>query len=180
MVDIDVDIASAAYDRLVSDPVFQQMVEDGLIGTDAAPTATPAERLAAAWVFQGLDDEGRPFRNPEGSGTGVVVLTARSEWSAPNRHNTAAFPVLQILVYMDSTRNADGAAVSPDATAKVKHVAKRINRRFHLVANRESGQKWGTLWVHSSLRSGLLDVRDVPMSHSLTVRAEMKYETVTD
>lgn len=177
---MDVDLSTAAYDRLIGDPAFQQMVSEGLIGTDAAVGATDAEKIAGAWLFQGLDDEGRPFRDPEGTGTSVVVLSSRTEWSSPNRHNTANFPVLQVLIYSDSTRDANGMTLAPDATRRVKHVAKRINDRLHLAANTQEGQRWGDAWIHSSLRSNAMDIRDVPGTQSLTVRAEMKYETVTD
>ena len=109
-----------------------------------------------------------------------MVLSARSEWSAPNRHNTASFPLLQVLIYVDSSRGLDGTELTRDALVKAKHIARRIDRRFHLVANTLSGQQWGALRVHSSLRSGTRDIRDVPGTQSLTVRVEMKYETVTD
>lgn len=178
---VDTNLSTAAYDWLTADPVFRGMVTDGLIGTDAtAPTATPQEKIDAAWVFQGLDDEGRPFRDPEGTGKAVVVLSSRSEWTTPNQHNTAAFPALQVLIYVDSTRTVGGSEIAPDALQKAQHIAKRVNARFHLVANRSEGQKWGDMYVHSCLRSNPMDIRDVPGTHAKTVRVEMKYDCVAD
>jgi len=178
MADLDVDLATAAYDWLLTDPAFHEMVADGLIGTDAPAASTIPERLESVWVFQGLDDEGRPRRNPEATGQAVIVLSSRTDWSSPNRHNSFAFPALQVLIYADSTRDANGAVVSLDATRKAKHIAKRITDRFHVPASRQ--MKWGDLWVHSSLRSNALDIRDVPMTQAATVRAELKFEVATD
>lgn len=177
---VEVDLVTAAHQRLSAYLPFQQLVLEGLIGTEAAVGAPDIEKLQGAWLFQGLDDEGRPFRDPEGSGTSVVVLSERREWAAPNRHNTADFPALQMLIYTDSTRAADGSVLTRDAGMKVKHIAKVLDRCFHLVQNRPEDQWWVSKWVHSSLRSSGRDIRDVPGTQSLTVRCEMNYETVTD
>lgn len=178
---VELDLVTAAYQRLAAFPDFQSMVLNGLIGTDAASAALDSEKLAKAWLFQGLDDEGRPFRDPEGSGTSVVVLAEHNEWTGPNRHNTAFFPRLQILIYTDSTRAANGAVGAQDARRKTKHIAKRLDRCFHLVGNDVADQVWGDRkWVHSSVRSSPLSIRDVPGTQSQTVRCEMVYDTMTD
>lgn len=174
------DLATAAYQRLAAFPDFQDAVLSGFVGTDAASGATGAEKLASAWLFQGLDDEGRPYRDPEGTGTGVVVLSERNEWASPNRHNTASFPVLQMLIYMDSTRNEDGSPLIPDASTKAKTLAHHLDRCFHLAGWRESDLKWGSKSVHSSVRGNAADLRDVPGTQSMTVRMELRYNTVTD
>lgn len=175
-----VDLVTAATRRLRAFPAFQLLVSQGFIGTDAYDSDTLPTKVSAAWLFQGLDNEGRPFRDPEGSGKAAIVLTERSEWAAPNRHNTAYFPELQMLIYMDSTRDEDGSLVSPDADSKTKHVFRLLDRCFHLVGNTEAEQKWSTLRVHSSVRSSRFVLRDVPGTQSATVRGEATYETLTD
>lgn len=177
---VAMDLVTSAHQRLSAYLPFQALVLEGLIGTDAADTATDAEKLAAAWLFQGLDDEGRPFRDPEGSGTSVVVLSENTEWTGPNRHNTAHFPALQMLIYMDSTRAEAGAPTSLDARRKLKHVARILDRCFHLVGNLSEDHAWPGLDVHSCVRATGLDIRDVPGTQSATVRGEYRYEALTD
>lgn len=181
------DLGAAAYTRLTLWPAFNEVVAEGLVGTD--PDGTP-------WVFQGLNDEGAPFRDPEGTGTGVIVLTVgREEW-ASNVHNTNRFPVLQVLYYMDATRNEDGSPVARDAEAKCRQLAHRLDRAFHIFGDKDDPYRTEHFWpysdlsvepskamkvmVHYSRRSSGLSIRDVPGSGSLTVRGEQRYELSTD
>lgn len=177
-----VDLATAAWDRLSAYPSFQDFVLSGLIGTDAEADAPDEEKLEKAWIFQGLDKDGRPFRNAEGSGTSVVVLSSRDDWAAANRHNTWTFPALQMLVYTDSDRNSDGSLVTRNAVSKCKEIMRALNRCFHLVGNTEEDQAWPGLRVHSCLQAGGgLRITDVPDAEDgATVRGEYRYEVVTD
>lgn len=181
------DLTTAAVRRLLASTAFAT-IED-LIGTDA-PGSDP-------WVFQGLDAEGRPFRDPEGSGKCVLVLSSRSEWSGPNRHNTFEFPRLQVLIYADSTRNDDGTPALRDAERKIKRIQRAVDVCFHLAGWEGVDTFWqdGLMhdpdehadvphqegcWVHSSLRSNPVSITDVPSTQSLTLRAEMLYDVGTD
>lgn len=166
----DESLLTAAWKRVAASEVFQNLVSEGWIGKDDDDTP---------WLFQGLDAEGRPFRDPEGSGKGVIVLMENT-WAARNRHNTWRFPELTVLIYMDSSRNADGSSISPDARDKCKHVAKRIDRLFHLPGNTEADQDWDGFRVHGSLSSSDLSLDDVPQTQALTVRGTMRYETKVD
>jgi hypothetical protein len=166
----DEDLLTAAWKRVAASAVFQNLVSEGFIGTDDDNTP---------WLFQGLDSEGRPFRDPEGSGKGVVVLMENT-WGSQNRHNTWQFPELQVLIYMDSTRNADGSTVAPDARRKCKHVAKRINTLFHLPGNTEADQDWEGFRVHGSIANGGLSLDDVPQTQATVCRGTLRYETKVD
>jgi hypothetical protein len=173
------DMVTSAFQKLSAYPAFQQLVLDGLIGTDADDTAPDEEKIAKAWLFQSLDDQERPFRDPEGSGQCVILLSQHKSWSGPNRHNTAQFPQLNVLIYADSTRDADGAPITQDARRKAKHVAKRINPCFHRPGNDD--HLWpGDYWVHASYQSMQLQLTDVPNTQAYTVRGEMTYEITTD
>ncbi len=174
------DLVTAAVRRLRASDVFAELVDNGYIGTDAPDSADLTTKIAQAWLFQGLDNDGRPYRDPEGSGTGAVVLSEREEWTAPNRHNTAYFPQLQMLIYMDCTRDAAGAPEEQDADRKVKHAFRLLDRVFHLTGNTEEDQDWAGYRVHSSVRGSRFVIRDVPQSQSYTVRGEATYETLTD
>jgi hypothetical protein len=183
------DLTEAAYLHLAAHPEIQNLVLGGYVGTDAASDATDVEKLTAAWLFRVQDDEGRPFRDVEGTGTSAIVVSSRNDWSGKNPHNTASFPRLQVLIYADTTRQAEGTHQSYDAIAKCKHIAKRVDLCFHR-PDRSDDMWWGTagdrtdpmhgVWVHSSLNSSPLDIRDVPNTHSLTVRGELTYEVITD
>lgn len=166
------DLVTAAHARLSAYAPFQQLVADGVIGSES--DGTP-------WLFQGLDNEGRPFRDPEGSEQCVVVLSEGGEWAPANRHNTAYFPVLQMLIYADSTRHPDTAApIRLDARQKAKHVFRILNRCFHLPSNTDADQNWPGLRVHSCVAGGPFSLNDVPGTQSATVRGECRYNTVTD
>lgn len=172
---------TAAVRRLAGFPIFQQLVLDGWIGTDADRSlASPEEILSAAWLFQGLDDEGRPYRDPEGSSTSVVVLSERADWAIPNRHNTAAFPQLRMLVYTDCSRDADGGVLMEDATNKCLYVFGQLNRCFHLPQNTLADQMWPGLRVHRSVAASGMEVQEVPGTNSHTVRGERTYELTCD
>lgn len=175
------DLAEAAWDRLTVWLPFQDLVLSGLIGTDAADDDPDEDKVARAWVFQGFDANGRPYRNAEGSGKGVVVLSVRDDWAEPNRHNTWDFPLLQMLVYMDSDRDADGTMTAPNAVPKCRSVMRILDRRFHLVGNTQADQDWPGLRVHSCIRASRLTITDVPDSENgATVRGEYRYEVTTD
>ena len=166
------DLVTAAHMRMSAYPPFVQLVAEGWIGADA--NGTP-------WLFQGLDNEGRPFRDPEGSGTSVVVLSERREWAGANAHNTAYFPRLQMLIYTDSDRAVDGSASTRNADRKCKSIFRVLDRCFHLVGARQEDRLWAEGFrVHACLRSGPFTLGDVPQTDGLTVRGEAAYDTITD
>ena len=172
MPDLYVDVSTAAVRRLRAHPAFIYLVEGGLIGTDAAEGDALEDKVAQSWLFQGLDNEGRPFRDPEGSGTCVIVLKEWSEWSS-TQHNTAQFPRLQMLVYADSTRKEDGSPEDRDATRKCKHVMKDLLPVFHIPGN--DVHEWPGLYVFTSLRDGGRTIMEVPGTEALTVRGEQYF-----
>ena len=188
----EMDLTTAAVRRLLATTAFA--VIEPLIGSDGP---------GGMWVFQGLDAEGRPFRDPEGSGKCALVLSSRSEWSGPNRHNTFEFPRLQVLIYADSTRNEDGSPAVRDAERKIKKIWRAIDTVFHLAGWEGADLFWqdGLLhpqpgetcppdhpiedhlegcWVHSSIRGNPVSVTDVPSTQALTLRAEMLYDVGMD
>jgi hypothetical protein len=178
--DLRIDLVTAAVQRLRAYAPFQQLLAEGLIGTDADDTASAEVRLAKAWLFQGLDNEGRPFRDPEGSGTSVIVLSERGEWATANAHNSAYFPSLQMLVYTDCSRDADGGVVMRDGDRKAKHIFRILDRCFHLPGNAPVDRAWPGLMVHASVRGNPFTLTDVPGTETYTVRGEARYDVTTD
>ena len=174
------DLNTAAHKRLRAYPAFTRLVLEEVVGSDALASEADLLRLQKAWLFQGLDDNGNPFRDPEGSGACVIVLAEHSGWSGPNPHNTAEFPKLQMLVYADSTRNEDGSPAIRDAVQKCKHVFKMLHPCFHLPSNQEEDHLWSGMRVHSSLGDSPLTITDVPLTQNLTVRGERTYNIITD
>lgn len=181
MTTLPIDLTTAAYRWLMDFEPFTQLIADGLVGSDAEAGAQNSEILEKAWVFQGLTDDGKPYRDPEGTGACVVVLSSRSEWST-NDHNTALFPVLQVLIYADSSRDTDGAPTSRDAENKCKYLYATIDRRLHIL--KEEPDHWWSappedFYVISCTRAQGLQIMDVPLSEGYTVRGEVVYNTVT-
>lgn len=165
-----VDLGTAAVRRLQNYLPFRDLVDAGKIGKDPDGTV---------WLFQGLDDQGRPFRDPEGSGTAVIVLSEYTQWAPMNETNNMYFPGLQMLIYADSTRNEDGSPAKRDAHNKAKQIYRALNPAFHRPGQDELD--WHPeVAIHMSLQDGPFYLHEVPMTQSLTVRAEVNYKMITD
>jgi hypothetical protein len=177
----DTDLALAAIERIKADSVFQNLVLAGYVGTDAAADATDAEKIAQAWVFHGVNDQGVPPRDAEGSGTSVISVDAKGDWAISNKYNTMGTPRLRLMVYADSTRHDDGSVAQEDSVLRCKHVFHRLDRLFHNPLNRYDSQEWvDGFWVHASVASSILEVQEVPLTNSMVVRGERTYECSTD
>ena len=172
------DLVTAAHRRLRNHPRFIALVDGGYIGTDAAADALLGEQVSASWLFQGLSEDGRPFRDPEGSGKSAVVLQEYTGWPGSSDSHTFRFPQLQLLVYTDTPRAADGSELALTASRTCKYILSELDRVFHLPGNSE--HKWNSMHVHSSLRDGGWAIHDVPGTQSRTVRGEQRYSTITD
>lgn len=129
------------------------------------------------WVFSGFDSEGNPFRNVEGTGLCAIVLLSRGQW-ATNRHNTARFPVLQVAVYADCSRDGAGNVAARDATLRCNVVAKLLRDTFHDASNGTHDWPNG-LRVHSCVLQNDLSVTDVPKGDGV-VRGLMTFEVAVD
>jgi hypothetical protein len=171
-MELATDVSTAAYDLLHGHQPFQTLVTEGIIGVGMGEGA-PSQ----PWLFQGLDSEGRPRMDPEGTGKAVIVLQSWDSWSGGNNHNTAQFPVLQVLIYADSTRASDGSPVLQDAKDRAKTVYEVTDSLFHDAANRR--HQWPGLYVVSSVRGGGPSMRTVPGTQDYTVRLETTYNLVT-
>ena len=124
------------------------------------------------WVFQGLTPEGRPFRDPEGTGKCAVVLNVRDSWASPNAHNNAMFPMLRVSIFADATRDAGRNITQRDADSKAWAVWEVLDRVFHDPGN--SKHDWSGVRVVSSVRGGEPGVMDVPGGDGM-VRLDVVY-----
>lgn len=163
------DLMTAAYRRLTSDAGFQALVGND-VGTDSS----------GSWVFQGLDDDGRPFRDVENTSTSAVVLMVQDAWASANRHNTALFPQLVVLIYSDLTRNPDKTPLRRDARARCERIFRVVDRVFHDAINQShwwpSEGATERLFIHSCLRQGgWVSITDVPLGDGV-VRGSIAYE----
>ena len=163
-------LLEAAYLRLLGSTEFQ-----ALIGEDVGLDDAEEDPWYSGWVFQGLSDTGEPYRQPEGSGMAAVVVSSRGGWASPNQTNTASFPLLQIFVFADCSRDENGNLSARDAESRVRRVAEVVDPLFHDAANRV--HSWGTFPVVSCLRHSELSIRDVPNGDGV-VRGELTYEVV--
>jgi hypothetical protein len=164
------DLMTAAYRRLTSDPGFQ-----ALVGPDVGTDST-----AGAWVFQGLEENGVPFRDVESTGKAAVVLMVQDAWAAANKHNSAMFPQLVVLIYADLSRSADKTPVRRDARARCERIFRVVDQVFHDSANQShwwpSEGAPDRLYIHSCLRQGgWVSITDVPLGDGV-VRGTVAYE----
>lgn len=165
--DLTGDLVSSAITKLLA-----ALNTWGLIGTvvgqDPAGKAFPD-----GWVFAGFDDDGRPFRDVEGTGRAAIVIHDRNEWGV-NQHNTARFPLLMVIIFADSSRAADGTITFRDGILRAKLVNKVVTETFHDAANED--HEWpGGLLVISCVKADGTDFTDVPNAEGV-VRALTRFE----
>lgn len=142
-------------------PALHELTKDGTLGFDGD----------GLWFFQGDAGE-RPFRDPQGTGTSAVVLSADDTWGN-NRHNTAQFPILQVLIFSDATRGPDNQPVRLDQRTKAWNIYSVIDDVLHDTANVHH-QFFGTQVISTSRYSGP-SVTAVPDTAGL-VRLMVRYE----
>ena len=166
------DLRQAGYHYLLADAGIQALVASGALGKDV-----PGGPWEQGWVFQGLE-EIKPFRDVEGTGKSAIVLRVMDSWGQ-NKHNSASFPTLQVLVWADPTRNADGSTTARDATAKCEVVCRAVDRLLHDPANSRHiwplGPSMGNLFVVACVRSAGPSIEEVPDSDG-GCRGELRYE----
>ena len=173
------DLLAAAVLRLQAFPPFQELVDQSRIGTEAPVTATLSEKVAGAWLFQGLTGEGLPYRDPEGSGKSVVVLTSR-DYRGDTGFNTFERPVVRLTIYSDSTRTADGSPEAADADSRCRDIFKKLNPCFHLPLAEEADRNWSGVRILSSLADGGFSMTDVPKTDGYVIRGSREYQLVTE
>ena len=123
------------------------------------------------WVFQGDAGE-RPFRDPQGTGTSAVVISADASWGS-NQHNTAQFPLLQVLIFSDADRDADNQPVRLNQRTKAWKIYEVVDDVLHDVSNTHH-DFFGTQVISSSRHTNP-GIQPVPDTAGL-VRLMVRYE----
>lgn len=186
------DLVSAARRRLITklQNTPDMLGTGGLVGQDGVD-GKPQGAYSQAWVFPGLDNDGRPLRPVEGSNKVSVTILGRDHWNS-NPHNTMSMPVLRFLIFADTMRQPDGNPAGRVADLRVKKAAKLIDELFHVADNGSrafrageqgsDGHLWNEgldeeLYVISCYRSpgGGLNITDV-IDNDFAVRGDLRYE----
>lgn len=105
-----VDLAVACQRRLVSEPAIRTVL--GPLRSDSS--INPIEQC---WLFTrnlavAVDGQQSIV---EGTGSVAAVITVDGSWSRANDYNTQKFPMLQLDIYADASRDIDGAITKLDA-----------------------------------------------------------------
>ena len=102
-------------------PGVQDMVTAGTIGSDSVWTD--------GWIFSD-----KPYANIEKkSHTALIVISPGGSWKAPNSHNTARFPLMNIDIWASPTRGSDLSPIRPDADTLIEDVLDVLFPYFHTV-----------------------------------------------
>jgi len=147
-------VIPAAVAKFLASDECQHLVDTGLLGVD---------RDGSPWVFQGSDDD-RPFRDPKGSGRGAIVFTSNQTWGV-NAHNTADFPLLTALVYMDVSRKADATVLAKDGKLRTLGAIDHIKKVFHDPGNTD--HQWPGLYVYACVAQNGYSVLGIPGSDNM-------------
>jgi hypothetical protein len=155
------DIVGSAVEKLQAALLAAGMIGP-LVGVDVAPGP-----FTDGWVFAGADNDNRPSKDVTSTGKAALVVSSRSHWTT-NVHNTARFPILQVLIFADSTRVAGSTSrAAEDSDLKVKKIAKVVRKCFHDAANAD--HSWpNDVWVTASVADGDLSIDDVPGSDGVS------------
>jgi hypothetical protein len=171
-------ITAAAVARIIGSARIQALVTAGDLGHDTLSTLPDEGSLpfASGWVFQGVDNDLRPLRDVQSTGTSAITVGVRAGWATPNQGNTAKFPTLRILVWSDVFRDsADPAMIRRrDAVSRCSRIADALAPLFHDVDN-----QWQCPGLHNSTQSSSLSVSDV-FSLDGVVMGEMRFSLTTD
>lgn len=175
------ELTVAAREYLIADPRFAALLGTD-VGTDVTHGKAYAEQTYAdGWVLVGLGQDGRPVRDPSGTGTSAVSLDMYgAPWGPPNPHNTAEFPVLRVIVWSDPTRmdptTGGGLFTVHDAEDRCMRVRKVIRDVFHDPLN--VVHSWNGVPIISCLLGSELALRDVPPYDGL-VAGELRFNLET-
>lgn len=120
----------------------------------------------------------RPHEQVEGTGQRAIVISRPRPWAVPNRHNTATFDLVQVDVYADPTRDAEGRPTKEDAEERALAVCDEIRNVMHFPrgAEIEWGDGTGKIRVVSSVAGQ--DPEVARMDDSEVVRARQAFEVV--
>lgn len=130
-----------------------------LLGSDAT---------YSTWIFRW-----RPYVEVEHSGKAAVVVSRRPG-GAPNRHNHMDWPQLQVEIFADEDRNAQGnPANAAKAEDRCQAVFAELDKYLH--RPEKGALMWDTLRVLSSERNGGIDITEVPGGDGL-VRGLVAYD----
>ena len=154
-------VCANAVLALKQHPPLITLAEEGVLGFDRD----------GMWIFFG-NDENKPWRDPQGTGTSAIVLSTDDTWGN-NPHNSAQFPVLQVLIYSDATRGTDNKPMMTDQKTKALRIYDVVDTLFHDCGNRLHAL--GDVRIHSSLRRYGPSLQPVPDTAGM-VRLDVTYE----
>lgn len=148
------DLASSAVRKLRESSAAAALVADAtlLVKSGIYPNGMIAQR------------EDNSLSTPvlvEGSGKAGILISARSPWTTPNRHNTARFPRLQVEIFADCSRNAMGQVTVKDAVRRCEYIFNMIDPVFHDPGN--TSHIWPLdFYVVSCIRGQDLSIMNIP------------------
>lgn len=146
-----------------------------LLGPGATSPDVEGKRVFDLWLFQW-----RLYISMEGTGETAIVLSQRNGWTAPNPHNTMAFPTLQLEIYSDPRRDLGNPKTATGAEQKGLALVPVLDRYLHLVQRIDGPWSWGgtetdePVRVLGSQRLAEPEVMEVPSGDGL-IRVLLRY-----
>lgn len=121
------------------------------------------------WIFR--EDK---YVSLEGTGEALIVLSQNGGWAAPNAHNTAKFPRLQVEIFVDPARDSDLQPVLTTPHERARELVTLVDAVFHIP---EGGEiEWDNeLRVLGSKKQSEEEITFVPDGDKM-VRALVYYE----
>lgn len=131
-----------------------------LLGPGTFISSLPLTQTYSTWIFRWA-----PYVDIENTGQACIVLSQSTGWTAPNSYNTMQFPVLQVEIMVDATRDNNLEPVTVIAQDRAIQIFKAIDPYLHLVDAR--GVYFDTLRIVESSRQSQPAPISVPGKDSM-------------
>lgn len=116
-----------------------------------------------AWIF-----EERLYISTkalEGSGKCAIVVQQDDGWTSPNEYSTAEFPLVDIYIFADPSRDFMKNIVFDDTAQKIQDIRQALDKYMHLTTGETV--MWGSVRVIASNRLNHQKITDVPEGDGL-------------
>jgi hypothetical protein len=143
----------------------------------ATPAITSLLGTGGAWPGPWLW-RWQPRVSVEGTGKRAVVISRPRPWAVPSRFHTTSFDLVQVDVFADPTRDANGKPLKEDAEERALAVCDEVRKVMHVPrgAEIEWGDGTGKTRIVSSVAGQ--DPEVARLDDSDVVRARQAFEVV--
>lgn len=107
-----------------------------------------SDEIFPAWIFE--ETMAMSKEAFEGSSKCAIVITQDDGWTSPNEHNNMEFPLIDIFIYADPSRDFMNNVTFDDTSDKITTIRRALDKHLHRVDGLDV--MWGDIRVLRSTR----------------------------